>query len=169
VATDEQGRQVGQVRVKATPGATCGALGWAGQWPERRWAIDDCRHLSRRLERDLLAAGEQVVGVPPRLMAASRRGVRTPGKSDPIDALAVARAALREPELPVAHLDGWSARCGCWSIIESPEISFAIADAESDTAVGAIGLGLRDRRQAARRRAMRFPRYTGAAASRPAH
>jgi transposase len=31
---------------------------------------------------------------------------RQPGKSDPIDALAVAQAALREPDLPVAHLDG---------------------------------------------------------------
>ena len=62
--------------------------------------------MSRRLERDLLAAGEQLVRVPPRLMAAARRGARTRGKSDPIDALAVARAALREPELPVACLDG---------------------------------------------------------------
>jgi transposase len=44
--------------------------------------------------------------VPPKLMAGARRGARTRGKSDPIDALAVARAALREPGLPVAHLDG---------------------------------------------------------------
>jgi transposase len=39
-------------------------------------------------------------------MAGSRRSSREPGKSDPIDALAVARAALREPDLPVARLDG---------------------------------------------------------------
>ncbi|MCU1631020.1 MAG: hypothetical protein JWP64_5969, partial [Pseudonocardia sp.] len=32
-------------------------------------------------------------------MAAARSGARTRGKSDPIDALAVARAALREPDL----------------------------------------------------------------------
>jgi transposase len=51
-------------------------------------------------------AGEQVVPVPPKLMAAARRGARTRGKSDPIDALAVAGAALREPDLPVARLDG---------------------------------------------------------------
>jgi transposase len=74
--------------------------------PQQQWAIEDCRHLSRRLERDLLAAGEQVVRVPPKLAAGVRRSARTPGKSDPIDALAVARAALREPELPVACLDG---------------------------------------------------------------
>jgi transposase len=106
VAADAQGRQLGQVTVRATPEGHLRALVWAGQWPQRTWAIEDCRHLSRRLERDLLAAGEQLVRVPPKLMAAARRGARTRGKSDPIDALAVARAALREPGLPVACLDG---------------------------------------------------------------
>jgi transposase len=106
VAADQQGRQVGQVRVKATPEGHLRALRWAGQWSERVWAIEDCRHLSRRLERDLLAAGEQLVRVPPKLMAGARRGARSRGKSDPIDALAVARAALREPGLPAACLDG---------------------------------------------------------------
>ncbi|MDT7698963.1 MAG: transposase [Pseudonocardiales bacterium] len=72
---------------------------------ERVWAVEDCRHVSTRLERALLAAGGQVVRVPPKLMAAARSGVRTRGKSDPIDALAVARAALREPDLPAAVHD----------------------------------------------------------------
>jgi transposase len=44
--------------------------------------------------------------VPTRLMAGARRGARQPGKSDPIDAEAVALAALRHPDLPVAELDG---------------------------------------------------------------
>ena len=39
-------------------------------------------------------------------MAGARRSSREQGKSDPIDALAVARAAIREPDLPVAQLDG---------------------------------------------------------------
>jgi hypothetical protein len=82
VAADEQGRQVGQVTVKATPEGHLRGLRWAGQWAQRRWAIEDCRHLSRRLERDLLAAGEPVVRVPPKLMAGARRGARTRGKSD---------------------------------------------------------------------------------------
>ena len=80
-------------------------------------AIEDCRNLSRRLERDLLAAGQWIVRVPPKLMAHARDAARSYGKSDPIDALAVARAALREPELPTA---AWTARpgpCGCWSTI----------------------------------------------------
>jgi len=69
------------------------------------WAIEDCRHLSARLERDLLTAGQQVVRVPPKLMAQTRASARTRGKSDPIDALAVARAFLREPDLPIASHD----------------------------------------------------------------
>ena len=71
---------------------------------ERVWAIEDCRHVSAGLERFLVDSGERVVRVPPKLMGASRVGERAAGKSDPIDALAIARAALREgPEtLPVA-------------------------------------------------------------------
>jgi transposase len=83
-------------------------LGWGRELdPERIWAIEDCRHVSRAFERFLLACGERVVRVAPKLMGQSRRGERTRGKSDPIDALAVARAALREgPEtLPAAHPD----------------------------------------------------------------
>jgi transposase len=83
-------------------------LAWGRDLDEERiWAIEDCRHVSGSLERFLVASGEQVVRVPPKLMGESRRAERTRGKSDPIDALAVARAALREgPEtLPAAHLD----------------------------------------------------------------
>jgi transposase len=74
--------------------------------PERVWALEDCRHVSARLERFLLVRGERVVRVPPGRMAGARRGGRERGKSDAIDALAVARAFLREPELPVASLAG---------------------------------------------------------------
>jgi transposase len=48
------------------------------------------------LVRDLPAAGEKVICVPPKMMAGERRGGREHGKSDPIDALAIARLALRE-------------------------------------------------------------------------
>jgi len=63
------------------------------------WAIEDCRQLTRAVERELIAAGEELVRVPPKLMAPQRRAGRLRGKSDPIGALAVARAALREPGL----------------------------------------------------------------------
>jgi transposase len=82
-------------------------LEWArGLDRERLWALEDCRHVSISLERFLLASGERVVRVPPKLMAGARRSARERGKSDAIDALAVARAAVREPELPVARLAG---------------------------------------------------------------
>jgi transposase len=66
---------------------------------ERLWAVEDCRHVTRGLEQALLGHGERLVRVPPRLTAPQRRRGRTRGKSDSIDALAVARAALQEPLL----------------------------------------------------------------------
>jgi transposase len=108
VAVDEVGRRLGMRVTQATSTAAhLDLVRWAGQFgPGRRWAVEDCRHLSRRLEADLLAAGEQIVRVPPKLMAHCRDFARTYGKSDPIDTLAVARAAVREPGLPAARLDG---------------------------------------------------------------
>jgi len=106
VAVDEAGAEIASMTVAATPEGHLRLVKWAAKWPQRRWAIEDCRTLSRRLESDLLRAGELAVRVPPKLMAGVRRSARTRGKSDPIDALAVARAALREPDLPVARLDG---------------------------------------------------------------
>ena len=106
VAVDGAGVELGSITLAATPEGHLRLVKWAARWPERRWAIEDCRQLSRRLEADLLKVGEQVVRVPPKMMAGVRRSARTRGKSDPIDALAVARAALREPDLPRAQLDG---------------------------------------------------------------
>jgi transposase len=106
VAVDEVGRKLGEMTAPARSAGHLALHRWAMRWPERQFAQEDCRQLSRGLERDLLLAGERVVRVPTRLMAVARRTGREPGKSDPIDALAVARAALREPDLPVACLDG---------------------------------------------------------------
>jgi transposase len=63
---------------------------------ERVWALEDCRHVSGALERFLIGSGERVVRVATKLMADVRRAGGNRGKSDRIDALAVARAALRE-------------------------------------------------------------------------
>jgi transposase len=96
VAVDELGRE--RCGWSGSLGAELCA--WAralGQ--ERLWALEDCRHVSRGLERLLLEAGERLVRVPPRLTAPHRRRGRRRGKSDALDALAVARAALREPRL----------------------------------------------------------------------
>jgi transposase len=84
-------------------------LVWArGLDGERVWAIEDCRHVSGALERFLLKRGERVVRVAPKLVAGARRSVRERGKSDAIDAVSIARAALREglDTLPIARLAG---------------------------------------------------------------
>lgn len=107
VAVDEAGRELGHKTFDADSTGHHQAVFWARQrfGSELRWAVEDCRHLSARLERDLLTAGQSVVRVPPKMMAEQRRIARTRGKSDPIDAAAVARAALREPDLPIASHD----------------------------------------------------------------
>ena len=97
VAVDEAGRLLGELTVS---GQVDALLVWAAQLGVGRlWALEDCRHVTRTLERQLIAAGEELVRVPPKLTGASRSAGRTRGKSDPIDALAVARVALREPDL----------------------------------------------------------------------
>jgi len=102
------GSLLGELTVPATEDGHQRLRSWAhGLAGERviHFALEDCRHVSGRLERNLVARGERVIRVPPKLMGQARRGQRQSGKSDAIDALAVARAALREPDLPVAHLD----------------------------------------------------------------
>jgi transposase len=107
VAVDEVGRKLGEKSVKAITAGHAEAVMWARErfGVDVIWAIEDCRHLSARLERDLMGFDQKVVRVPPKLMAQARASARTRGKSDPIDALAVARGFLREPDLPVASHD----------------------------------------------------------------
>ena len=109
VATDELGRQLAQRTQPAKSDGFGALLVWARELDEERvWVIEDCRHVSGPFERFLLDRGEVVVRLPPQLMAGARDSVRERGKSDPIDALAVARAALREgiENLPKARLSG---------------------------------------------------------------
>jgi transposase len=101
------GRQLGELTVPADEAGHAKLRRFAERFGgQREWAIEDCRNLSRRLERALLLGGERVLRVPPKLMAGLRKSARTFGKSDAIDALAIARAVLREPNLPIARLDG---------------------------------------------------------------
>jgi transposase len=107
VAVDELGRTLA---ARSGP-VDAQILDWAsGLEAERLWALEDCRHVTRTLERALLGAGERLVRVPPRLTAPQRRGSRTRGKSDAIDALAIARAALQEPGLEGPRPDEESLR-----------------------------------------------------------
>src|ERR671910_2881007 len=73
---------------------------WAKRFPERRWAMENARGLGRHLAGRLIAAGERVVDVPPKLSAKVR--VLSTGnarKNDGLDALATALAASRNERL----------------------------------------------------------------------
>jgi transposase len=109
VGVDPLGVQIARRTVAARREGFGQLLEWARKLDgERVWVIEDVRHVSGGLERFLIDRGETVVRLPPRLMAEARQGVRERGKSDPIDALAIARAALREgvETLPTARLAG---------------------------------------------------------------
>lgn len=104
-------RATGQVVDELTAAARTDGFRRLLEWAaavgdERLWAIEYGRHVAVGLERFLLDHGEQVVRVPPKLMASERKTARSYGKSDAIDAMAIARAAIREPGLPVGRLDG---------------------------------------------------------------
>ena len=109
-ALDEgTGRVVAERTVSARRRSFDDLLLWGrGLDAERVWALEDCRHVSGALERFLLARGERVVRVAPKLTAGARDSARERGKSDAIDAVAIARAAIREglDTLPVAQLAG---------------------------------------------------------------
>src|SRR3954464_13715140 len=102
------GALLGEKTVQVGDRGFVAALEWAkGLGGERVWALEDCRHVSGRLERFLVASGERVVRVAPKLMGQSRRAERQAGKSDVIDARAIARAALKDgvESFPMAFLD----------------------------------------------------------------
>lgn len=69
------GQLLGEREIAAREQGHLEALRWAHELDsELVWAIEDCRDLSYHLEQALIAAGERVVRVAPRLMGASRRG-----------------------------------------------------------------------------------------------
>jgi transposase len=84
------------LRVGASQAQADELLAWAAAWPERTWAVEGARGLGRLLAQQLVAAGERVLDVQPKL--ASRVRLLQAGdtnKNDPNDALSVAVAALR--------------------------------------------------------------------------
>jgi transposase len=106
---DTTGELLGEQTVPVGRRGFGALLQWArGLDGERVWAVEDCRHVSGSLERFLIERGECVLRIPTHLTANARRSARQRGKSDAIDALNVARAALREGLdcFPAAHLAG---------------------------------------------------------------
>jgi transposase len=107
VAIDEAGREVAQWRGANTPAGWQELQAWAHTLsPTAAWGIEGAGQYGRGLAQTLVAAGDRVVEVNPRQTAAMRRGSRERGKSDRLDARAVARVVLRDgPDLPVIQAE----------------------------------------------------------------
>jgi transposase len=96
VAIGAAEQPLGKLRVQASAGQAGELAAWAAEWPERTWAVEGAAGLGRLLAQQLVAAGERVLDVPPKL--ASRVRLLEAGdtnKNDPNDARPVAVAALR--------------------------------------------------------------------------
>jgi transposase len=106
-ALDPHSRLLGQLRVSVSAQAGRQLLGWAEQWPQRRWAVEGASGLGRGIAQLLVAAGEQVMDVPAKLAARARLlGTSSARKTDLADACSVATAALHHRRLrPVALED----------------------------------------------------------------
>ena len=107
VAIDPAEVGLGELKVRARDDQLERLLGWAQAWPERTWAIENAGGLGYLLAQQLIAAGERVLDVPPKLAARARLlNNGDTNKNDPNDARSVAIVALRSPKVrPVAAED----------------------------------------------------------------
>jgi hypothetical protein len=100
VALEQDAPRLGQLRVRASTAQVDGLLSWSALWPDRVWAIEGATGLGRLLAQQLLAAGERVLDVQPKLAARVRLpNTGAVNKNDPNDARSVAVAALRSPDI----------------------------------------------------------------------
>ena len=107
---------LGELRVRASAAQARKLIGWAAAWPERTWAVEGAAGLGRLLAQQLVAAGERVLDVQPKL--ASRVRLLQAGdtnKNDPNDALSVAVAALRSRVCREVIADDYPAVLKVWS------------------------------------------------------
>ncbi len=116
VAIGAAGEPLGQLQVRASASQAERLLGWAAAWPERAWAIEGAGGLGHLLAQQLLAAGERVLDVPPKLGARVRLlATGDTNKNDPNDARSVAVAALRSAGVRAARRDDHAAVLRVWS------------------------------------------------------
>ena len=107
---------LGEIKIRASAAQAGKLIGWAAAWPERTWAVEGAGGLGRLLAQQLVAAGERVLDVQPKL--ASRVRLLQAGdtnKNDPNDALSVAVAALRSRVRREVSADDYPAVLKVWS------------------------------------------------------
>jgi transposase len=107
---------LGELRVRASTVQAQRLLAWAASWPERIWAIEGAGGLGHLLAQQLLAAGERVLDVQPKLGARVRLlAAGSVSKNDPNDARAVAVAALRSASRREVAVDDHAAVLKVWA------------------------------------------------------
>jgi transposase len=116
VALDDHERPLGQVRVRSAVNQLERLLEWSVSFDERTWAIEGAGGLGYLLAQQLVAAGERVVDVQPKLAARVRLlATGATNKNDPNDARSVAVAALRATSVPVVHAEDHAAVMKVWA------------------------------------------------------
>ena len=107
---------LGQVRVRASAAQAERLLAWAAAWPERTWAVEGADGLGHLLAQELVAAGERVLDVQPKLAARVRLlAAGAVNKNDPNDARSVAIVALRSAGCLPVRPDDHAAVLKIWS------------------------------------------------------
>ena len=107
-AVDEHGRCVAKYEVGVAPEQLAELVDWIGSTGAQKVAVEGSKGYGLALTRLLLASGFTVVDVSSNLTADERKRSRRRGKDDEGDAVAIARVAMREPDLSTmdeAHLD----------------------------------------------------------------
>ena len=108
--------ELGELRVRACAGQAEQLLGWAAAWPQRTWAVEGAGGMGYLLAQQLVAAGERVLDVQPKLGARVRLlAAGDTNKNDPNDARSVAVAALRSPGVGQVVPDDHPAVLKVWS------------------------------------------------------
>jgi len=116
VAISAAEEPLGELRVRACAVQAGRLLEWAAAWPERAWAVEGADGVGHLLAQQLLAAGERVLDVPPKLSARVRLlATGNTNKNDPNDARSVAVAALRSAGCREAKRDDHAAVLKLWS------------------------------------------------------
>ena len=116
VAIDGTEEPLGELRVRASTGQAERLVSWAAAWPERIWAVEGAGGLGHLLAQQLVAAGERVPGVQPKLRARVRLlATGASNKYDPNDARSVAIAALRSPAPREVQADDHPAVLKVWA------------------------------------------------------
>jgi len=107
---------LGKLRVCASAAQAQKLVAWARAWPERTWAVEGAGGLGCLLAQQLVAAGERVLDVPPKLAARVRLlEAGDTNKNDPNDALSVAIAALRSRTRREVAAEDYAAVLKVWS------------------------------------------------------